>query len=307
MSEPPRNIAASIHDRLANEARKSGKPFGEVLQYYGMERFLYRLSQTRHIDYFILKGGLIFYSLGIRLRRLTRDIDFLGLLENQKEIITQVIADSISVSAPEDGVNFDLATLAVEITQVDADRTGIRANLLGYLGRSKIPIQIDFGFSDEIISDAVAISYPTLLQGMTAIQIKGYPVESVVAEKFHAMQHHADLPSRWKDYYDIWLISENFEIDDQSLQKAIAKTFERRATIIPAGRPISLTVAFGSKYREYWRTFLGKSGLENSEINDLLLLIEKIWVFLEWPLQGLTAPDPIRDRRRWIPGEERWN
>ena len=63
MSEPPRNIAASIHDRLANEARKSGKPFGEVLQYYGMERFLYRLSQTRHIDYFILKGGLIFYSL----------------------------------------------------------------------------------------------------------------------------------------------------------------------------------------------------------------------------------------------------
>ena len=93
MSEHPRNITASIHARLANEARKLGKPFGEVLQYYGMERFLYRLSKTRHIENFILKGGLIFYSWGIPQRRLTRDIDFLGLLENQKDIITQVIAD----------------------------------------------------------------------------------------------------------------------------------------------------------------------------------------------------------------------
>jgi hypothetical protein len=80
MSEPPRNIVASIHDRLTNEARKSGKPFGEVLQYYGMERFLYRFSQTQYSDNFILKGGLIFYGRGIPLRRPTRDIDFLSLL-----------------------------------------------------------------------------------------------------------------------------------------------------------------------------------------------------------------------------------
>ena len=306
MSENPRNITASIHARLANEARKSGKLFGEVLQYYGMERFLCRLSQTRHIENFILKGGLIFYSLGIRQRRLTRDIDFLGLLENQKDIITRVIADSISVFVPEDGVNFDLSTLVVDITQVDADRTGIRANFLGYLGRAKIPIQIDFGFSDEITSEAVVINYPTLLQGMTGLQIKGYPVESVVAEKFHAMERYTDIPSRWKDYYDIWLISENIEVDDQSMQKAIAKTFENRATPIPVGRPNSLTTEFASKYHENWRTFLRKSGLENGEINDLLSLIEKIWAFLEWPLQGIIPSDPHRDHRDWIPGEKRW-
>jgi len=90
------------------------------------------------------------------------------------------------------------------------------------------------------------------------------------------------------------------------MQKAIAKTFEKRITIIPVGRPISLTVDFAAKYRENWRMFLGKSGLENSGINDLLLLIEKIWVFLEWPLQGLITPDPHRDHRHWIPGEGKW-
>jgi predicted nucleotidyltransferase component of viral defense system len=306
VSEHPRNITASILARLANEARKEGKPFSEVLQYYGMERFLYRLFRTRYIDSLILKGGLIFYSRGIPLRRLTRDIDFLGLLENQKEIITQVIADSISISVPEDGMNFDIASLAVEDTQVDADRNGIRANFSGYLGRSKIPIQIDFGFSDEITSKPVNISFPTILPGMTGSQIMVYPIESVVAEKFHTMERFAAIPSRWKDYYDIWLISENFKIDDQSIQKAIAKTFEKRDTTIPSGRPISLTVDFATKYRENWITFMKKSDLDISEINDLLVLVDKIWVFLEWPLQGIITPNSHRYNRQWIPAEGKW-
>jgi predicted nucleotidyltransferase component of viral defense system len=306
VSDHSGNITASLQARLANEARKLGKPFGEILQYYGMERFLYRLFQTQYKDDFILKGGLIFYSWGIPLRRPTRDIDFLGLLGNQKEIITQVVTDSISVSVPEDGMNFDLATLVVEVTRVDADRKGIRANFSGYLGRSKIPIHIDFGFSDEIAFAAVAKSFPTLLPGMTGFQMMCYPVESVVAEKFHAMERFAEMPSRWKDYYDVWLISENFEVDDQSMQKAIATTFEIRVTTIPSGRPISLSDDFASKYRDNWKRFLGNSGLENSEINDLSVLIDKIWVFLEWPLQGLITPNPHRDHRHWIPGEREW-
>jgi predicted nucleotidyltransferase component of viral defense system len=307
MSEPPKNVAASIHARLANEARKLGRPFGEILQYYGMERFLYRLFQTQYANNFILKGGLVFYGWGIPLRRPTRDIDFLGLLDNREEIIRQVIAASISISVPEDGAIFDLASLTVEVTQVDADRKGMRANFLGYLGRARIPIQIDFGFSDEITSDAVVTNYPTLLHEMANPQIRSYPVESVIAEKFHAMQRYADVPSRWKDYYDIWLISESFELDDQPLQKAIAKTFENRHSIIPIGRPISLTIEFGSTYRESWETFLRKSGLENSEINEFSLLVEKIWIFLEWPLRNLTATNPqVVNHRHWIPEKSKW-
>ncbi|MGC1375655.1 MAG: nucleotidyl transferase AbiEii/AbiGii toxin family protein [Anaerolineales bacterium] len=305
MSEHPRDMAASIHGRLVNEARKLGRPFGEILQYYGMERFLYRLSKTEYADNFILKGGLVFHGWQIPLRRPTKDMDFLGLLENQQEGIVQAIEAAISVSAPEDDVNFDLASLVVEVTQVDADRKGIRASFLGYLGRARIPMQIDFGFSDEITSEPVVTNFPTLLQGMVDTQIRTYPVESVVAEKFHAMQRYADIPSRWKDYYDVWLISESFELDDRSLQRAVAKTFEKRDTIIPVERPISLTVDFATKYRRNWLAFLKKSGLENSEINDLSLLIEKIWVFLEWPLHGLAMPVQ-RDHRRWTPGERKW-
>jgi hypothetical protein len=39
----PKDAAASVRQRLLNKARESGRPFNEILQYYAMEGFLYRL------------------------------------------------------------------------------------------------------------------------------------------------------------------------------------------------------------------------------------------------------------------------
>ena len=111
MSEQHTNIIASVHARLANEARKAGRPFSEQLQYFGMERFLYRLSKTQYSDNFILKGGLVLYILNLPLRRPTKDIDFLGSLQNRRETIYQVIKAAISVPVLEDGLRYDMVTL----------------------------------------------------------------------------------------------------------------------------------------------------------------------------------------------------
>lgn len=45
MKRSLKNVAASVHQRLLNKARETGRPFNELLQYYVMERFLYRLSE----------------------------------------------------------------------------------------------------------------------------------------------------------------------------------------------------------------------------------------------------------------------
>lgn len=65
MKEPARNIAASIQARLRKEADEQGKPFAEILQYYAMERFLYRLSKSEYVDKFVLKGGLLLYGWNV--------------------------------------------------------------------------------------------------------------------------------------------------------------------------------------------------------------------------------------------------
>ena len=55
MKKEVKNIEASIKARLKNKAQETNRPFAEVMQYYGMERFLYRFSKSKYADKFILK------------------------------------------------------------------------------------------------------------------------------------------------------------------------------------------------------------------------------------------------------------
>jgi hypothetical protein len=72
------NIGASVRQRLLNKAREMGRPFGEILQYFAMERFLYRLSKSRYADKFVLKGALMLTAWNAPLLRPTMDIELLG-------------------------------------------------------------------------------------------------------------------------------------------------------------------------------------------------------------------------------------
>ncbi len=73
---------------------------------------------------------------------------------------------------------------------------------------------------------------PTLL-GSPAPQLLCYSRESAIAEKFEAMVKLGELNSRMKDFYDIWLLSRQFEFSGHNMAEAIRLTFERRETQIP--------------------------------------------------------------------------
>ena len=300
------NSTASIQARLKNIAEKLHRPFAEVLQYYGMERFLYRLSKSDYVNKFVLKGGLLIHSWDVPMRRPTRDMDFRGYLDNSEIAIMKAVKNVITTSMPGDGIVFDADSVKVEQTQIDADYAGIRVRFTGYLDKARIPMQIDIGFSDELASRVERIDYPTLLDDMKAPRLKGYPKESIVAEKFHAMIRHAELNSRFKDYYDVWLIADNFEFDSLSLRKALEKTFSQRQTVIPNGRPAALTTAFASDNAKRWENFLQKTGLEGNHVDDFVDVLDKIWTFVEYPL--LPSIDPSQPNRHWTPHKGwKWN
>lgn len=299
MKEPVKNIATSVLSRLRNQNEILERPFSEILQYYAMERFLYRLSKTKYADKFILKGGLLLYAWSLPLRRPTRDIDFRGYVSSNRSTLLKIINEIISISVPEDGLVFDSQSIVIVETQIDADYQGIRVKLIALLERSKIPIQIDIGFSDELTSKAESIKYPNILPNLKTTHMKGYPKETVVAEKFHAMVRHAELNSRMKDYYDLWLISETFEFDSKDLQKAIETTFIKRDTEIPHERPLSLTVDFAHVGQIRWINFLDKMNLQNNQVNNFSNVIAKIWDFLETPLQA--SINKTRSNKKWGP------
>ena len=101
------NLAASVQARLQNHARGAKRPFQELFQYYAMERFLYRLSTTSHRAHFVLKGALMLHVWDAPLARATKDVDFLGRLDNSLENLERVVREVCVADVEPDGVVFD--------------------------------------------------------------------------------------------------------------------------------------------------------------------------------------------------------
>jgi len=123
---PPKNIAASVRQRLLIKARETRRPFSELLQYFAMERFLYRLSKSQYADNFVLKGALMLIVWEAPLTRPTMDIDLLGRIDNSIETIVEVTREICRQKVEPDGIDFDIATVEAERIAEDANHSGER-------------------------------------------------------------------------------------------------------------------------------------------------------------------------------------
>jgi predicted nucleotidyltransferase component of viral defense system len=157
----------------------------------------------------------------------------------------------------EDGVEFDLDALRVDEIREELKYGGLRLRTTASISGARIAVTIDVGFGDALEPGAEVIDYPSMLDLPTP-RLKAYARETLIAEKFQAMVALGRANSRMKDFYDIWLLNQSFQFDDDRLARAIAATFERRGTEIPAELPDALTPAFAEdehKQRQ-WNAFL---------------------------------------------------
>ena len=81
MRPAEKGIAQSVRQRLLNRVRETGEDYNLLLNRYAIERLLFRLSQSRHADQFVLKGAMLFTVWTGALHRPTRDLDLLGFGE----------------------------------------------------------------------------------------------------------------------------------------------------------------------------------------------------------------------------------
>ena len=256
----PQNTAASIHQRLLNKAKEAGRPFDEFLQYFAMERFLYRLSQTQYASEFILKGALLFRVWEVPDSRATRDMDFLAFVDNSVETISKIAKDVIQVDVPDDGLVFDADSVEAERIKEDADYEGVRIRFNGLLGKARARMQLDVAFGDVVHPDAKESEYPILLDHPVPV-LRLYPRESVLAEKLEAMLHLGALNSRMKDFYDVWRLSHG-SFDGELLLAAIKNTLENRNTDAVRFAELEQELNEANDKQTQWTAFLRKSAVE---------------------------------------------
>jgi len=287
-----KNVHQSIHDKLRNKARHSGRPFQEMLEYYAIERFLYRLSQSEHSNKFVLKGALIILAWGVPLRRPTRDIDLRAFTENDIENLVGIITEICNQTVDQDGMLYDPESISATRIIEDADYQGLRIRLWAYLGKAKVPLQVDLVFADEITPSKIFVEYPTILE-LPPPKLFGYPRESVIAEKLQAMVFLGVMNSRMKDFYDLWLLSTKFNFTGSSLMPAILQTFNNRGTEIPDAVPDALSMKFAQDKQIEWSAFLRRSGYDQEDILDFGVVIESLKKFLLPPLLAAARQEPF--------------
>jgi hypothetical protein len=276
----PANNAASIHQRILNKAASEHRPFNELLQYYAIERFLYRLGESPHCKQFVLKGALVFLAWQAPLTRPTRDMDFLSDTNNSVNNLVRIVQEVCIQPVEVDGMSFDPTSVQGEIIKEEADYQGVRISFLGILGKAQIHMRLDVGFADVVTPDPNELELPTILDTMSKPCIRIYPPETVIAEKFHAMVALGMINSRMKDFYDIWFMAESMEFDFQLLREAVLNTFNRRKTAIPKETPTAFTDEFTSEKQVQWAGFLRKNQIDNAP-KDMLRIVDLIKVFLD--------------------------
>lgn len=303
MKKQIKNKSASVRAKLASIARAENTDFDALLLRYLQERFLYRLGISKFSSRFVLKGGLFLVCLQMPKSRPTKDIDFLAEeIKNDPAELERIFA-AIAGMAYDDGVQFLPSSISSETIKEDADYEGIRLKIDATLGQARQRLQMDIGFGDIIIPQAIQMEFPTILPEESP-KVKAYSIESVISEKFEAMIKLAMANSRMKDFYDVYFLSANQDFKGERLKKAVESTFRRRRTPMPDS-----PLVFRPEFREdkgrqrQWVAFLSKLRLKdiNQEFSEIM---NRITEFLS-PIV-LSIEKGTGMRKTWISKSGIW-
>ncbi|WP_339670994.1 nucleotidyl transferase AbiEii/AbiGii toxin family protein [Dasania marina] len=238
-----KNKAESVKQRLLALARTRKEDFNFVLRQFVLQRLMYRLSVSKFSGDFLLKGGLLFWVWNQDFNRPTQDMDLLGFGSDDVELLQATFLAITQIEA-DDGLVFNGDTLTVTEIKEDAKYQGIRVNGRATLVKADIPYQIDIAFDDAVAAVSTTTKIPVFLSDMPVPEMKVYPLEAVISEKFQAMVALGLANSRMKDFFDVLTLAQTMSLDSNKLQAAIKATFERRATPINRDRLYIFSGAF---------------------------------------------------------------
>lgn len=225
------NTPMSVRIRLLNLSRAMNVDYMKILVRYLQERLLYRIAISDYQSHLLLKGSALLYAHQPYNARPTVDIDFLGhKWRNNANKIRNAFEQICLLSCAEDGVLLDTETIRLESIAIEKKYPGFCVTIDAHLDTICQPISVDICFGDVVTPAPVLLSYPALLDEMPQPKLWAYSLESSIAEKFHAMIERDSQNSRMKDFFDVYTLLNDYEIDEVILKSAIRETFRNRGT-----------------------------------------------------------------------------
>jgi predicted nucleotidyltransferase component of viral defense system len=283
---------AYLNLRKLAKARK--RPTDELLNLYALEGFLDRLTQSNHVDKFVLKGGVLLAAFDTR--RATRDVDLhADLISNDTEDVQTAISSIASIPI-EDGLVFDTANASSEVIRDEDEYSGVRVTMPCTLETADVSFHVDVNVGDAIWPEPEMVSLPRLLGG--TIQIRGYSVEMILAEKVVTAIQRGTANTRWRDFFDIFQLTHVSTISETILRGAINAVSEGRGSEL-----VPLTVALNGYAviaQVRWAAWVRRQGLEDRIPIEFDAVLNWIFDFVD-PILGSEDQS-----RLWNAGNSNW-
>ncbi len=240
------DMAGSIKIRLT-ELGKGNRQYRDtqrLMVRYAIERFMWRVGQSRHADDFTLKGAMAFTYHHANSSRTTGDADFLMRGDYSAATLKGVLADIARIQA-DDGVTFDANAITVREAGKERAYPGYSARVPARLGASPCHVLLDISFGEAVYPEAKRVAIPALLLNKSFYPVlRVYPIETIIAEKYQTIVRLGMGNTRLKDHHDLYEIGESKSVAGGALQKAIQATFTRRGTPVEAAVPLGLSESF---------------------------------------------------------------
>jgi hypothetical protein len=159
----------------------------------------------------------------------------------------------------DDGLIYDVTDAVAEVIRDGDEYSGVRVVMTGHLARANIRFHVDVNVGDPVWPAPRHIDIPLLLGG--SIELRGYPLEMVHAEKIVTAIQRGIANTRWRDFADIYLLSRRHEIDGTRQRRSIMTVAEHRK-VIPEPLAGALT-GYAEFAQGRWANWVGKQRLDD--------------------------------------------
>jgi predicted nucleotidyltransferase component of viral defense system len=216
-----------MKDLLNNMAKKTGVNVQILQRNYMMERLLERISLSKYMDNFILKGGILVAAMVGIDSRSTMDLDAsVKNIELSRDGIEKIFSDLVSMDIGDD---VSIVIKSIDEIREEFEYGCFRVSLQGTVDETVIPMKVDISTGDVITPREVKYSFRLILENRT-IDIWAYNLETVLAEKMETTVSRNILNTRMRDFYDIkvlYSLMKN-DLDISLLKKALKQTAQKR-------------------------------------------------------------------------------
>lgn len=295
---PTRDTAAGrAYLDLQAKARAEKQPTDSVLVLYALEGFLARLTASDYRDQLVLKGGVLLAAFLVR--RPTRDVDLQAQeLPNDLNSVLALVR-AIASGAPTDGVDDGLVFHADRATGRairDEDAySGVRVSLTATLHTARISFHVDVNVGDPIWPVPQTVQLPRLLGG--SLELRGYPVAMVYAEKIVTALDRGIANTRWRDFGDVYVLSVTQTVTALDLIEAISAVAQHREV---KPQPLHLVLDGYALIAQPRYTAWRRRHQRLELPHDFADLLAEVAAFVDPVLDGSTTD------AMWSPSQRTW-